>query len=353
MNLFLRADGGRSVGFGHLARCHALAQAARRRGFSPCFLPRPGDGTGVAKLRALGERVVPLSGSEDGEADLAATLGAMREAVGERGLRSAILVTDHNGLGEGWIRGAREAGPVVVSLNDLPKIRYASHLVVNGNVGAEGIRYETEPDTHLLLGPEYTLFRDEFLVPGVRHETHPPLARRLLVSLGAGDPGNMTQAVLEATADIKSPLEVTLVVGGAYTHLASLKRAARSSPHETHIAHDLGETASVFAAAEIAVCAGGSTAYEMAFLGVPAVVLVLSETQQDAAEALDATGAAVCLGAPEAGRIVDAVESLRPDRARREALATRGATLFDGRGRARVLDAAEALLGPAGREDRT
>jgi UDP-2,4-diacetamido-2,4,6-trideoxy-beta-L-altropyranose hydrolase len=340
MNLFLRADGGRSVGFGHLARCHALAQAARRRGFSPCFLTRPGDGTGVAKLRALGERVLPLSGPEDGEADLAATLAAMGRAPSAG---APLLVTDHNGLEADWIRGAGDAGAIVVCLNDLPRIRYASHLVVNGNLGAERLAYEREAGTRLLLGPAYFFFRDEFTATGTRRETHPGVARRIVVSLGAGDPSDRTRSVLEALAGVPDRLEIWLVVGGAYGSLPALREAARRSPHRVHVEHDLKETARVFASAEIAVCAGGSTAYEMVLLGVPAVVVVLSDTQKDAAEALDAAGAAVSAG-PETARILEAVEALRGDRARREALGARGRELFDGQGRERVLDAARVLL---------
>ena len=131
MNLFLRADGSRAIGFGHLMRCHALAQEARRREYGVCFLTRPLDRTGIAKLQALGESVVPLFGPEDPPADLMATLGALRLALRNEPPGRAVLVTDHHGLDAAWICGARDAGLIVVSLNDLPHIRYASHFVVN------------------------------------------------------------------------------------------------------------------------------------------------------------------------------------------------------------------------------
>ena len=346
MKLFIRADGSRALGFGHLMRCHALAQEAGRRGIDVCFLTRPSDRTGFAKLTALGERAVPLAGPEDPRSDLVASLGAMRLGTGDDNLRSALLVTDHNGLDAAWIRGAREAGPIVVSLNDLPRIRYSSHLVVNGNLGADKLPYETEPGVRLLLGPAYFFFRDEFLAPGLVRTDQPEVARRVVVTLGAGDPRNATRQVLEALEGAGEALEITLVVGGAYEHLESLEGAAARSRHRVTIARDLAATARVFAGADLAVCAGGSTAYEMAILGVPAVVLILSETQANAALALDAEGVMLCAGAPSSARILDAVESLRRDGKRRREMAERGKALFDGLGRARVLQEAEALSGP-------
>lgn len=348
-NLFIRADGGRAIGLGHLGRCHALAQEARRRGMSPRFLTRGEDGSGPAKLEALGEEVTLLPGAAPGAADLAATLAAMKTCQEGRPLSEAILVTDHNGLDARWIADARDAGPLVVSLNDLPRITYDSHIVVNGNLGAERFSYRTSPDTLLLLGPEYFFFRDAFLRPGAARRDHPARARRLVISLGAGDPANVTEAVLRDLDSIEPRLRITIVAGGAYGHLDSLRKAAARSPHNVQIEVDLGETAELFATADLAVCAGGSTAYEMALLGVPAVVLVLSETQEDAARALGEAGAALCLGPPEEADVLEAVGSIIDDPGRRRDMAERGRVLFDGRGRERVLDATRSRLSSIGR----
>jgi UDP-2,4-diacetamido-2,4,6-trideoxy-beta-L-altropyranose hydrolase len=345
MSLLVRADGSRAIGLGHLMRCHALAQEARRRGHPVYFLTRPLDHTGIAKLRSLGESSIPLVGPEDPPSDLTATLGALRLASRGGLPRRPILVTDHNDLDAAWLRGAREAGPVVVSLNDLPRIRYASHLVVNGNVGAQKLAYETEPDVRLLLGPAYFFFRDEFLSPGAARTDQPEAARRIVVTLGAGDPGNVTQRALEALEGSAATLDVTLVAGAAYGHVAALEAAAARSRHRVRIERDPPGPARVFAAADLALCAGGSTAYEMAILGVPSVVLILSDTQADAARALDDEGIALCAGEPDAGRILDAVELLRRDGKRRRDMAARGRACFDGLGRMRVIREAEALAG--------
>jgi len=173
----------------------------------------------------------------------------------------------------------------------------------------------------------------------------PDTARRIVVTLVAGDPGNVTQQVLEALEGASEALGVTLVAGAAYGHLESLEWAASRSRQQVTIVRDLAAPASFFVSADLAVCAGGATANEMAILGVPAVVLILSETQADAARALDAEGMAVCAGAPDRAWILDAVESLRRDAKGRRKMAARGRACFDGLGRVRVLEEAEAISG--------
>ncbi|MDP3938293.1 MAG: UDP-2,4-diacetamido-2,4,6-trideoxy-beta-L-altropyranose hydrolase [Deltaproteobacteria bacterium] len=343
-NLYIRADGGAEIGFGHLTRCHALAQEARRRGLRPRFLTHAGDGSGRAKLDALGEDVSLLPDGSGSAADLMATLEAMKRRQEGQPLSEAMLVTDHNSLDTSWISGARDAGPLVMSLNDLPRITYASHIVVNGNLGAERLAYRVSRDTQLLLGPDYFFFRDAFLRPDLQRRTQPDRAEHVVVSLGAGDPANVTEQVLRSLEGITPALRVTIVVGGAYGHLESLEEAARGSSHKVGIKVDLPETAEVFATADLAISAGGSTAYEMARLGVPALLLVLSETQKDAAEALDRAGVALCLGAPDGADVAGALGALLADGERRRAMADQGMALFDGRGRERVLDAAAARM---------
>jgi spore coat polysaccharide biosynthesis protein SpsF len=106
------------------------------------------------------------------------------------------------------------------------------------------------------------------------------------------------------------------------------------------VARDLPEPASVFAAAEMAVCGGGSTAYEMAMLGVPALAVVLSETQKAPGDALAEAGAALCVARADLAKGLEDLAALRDDPDARRRMGERGRALFDGLGRVRILDAA-------------
>ena len=99
--------------------------------------------------------------------------------------------------------------------------------------------------------------------------------------------------------------------------------------------------AQLMAWADIAVTAGGTTCWETAFMGLPSLIIVLADNQEQQAAALDRMAVAQNLGwyhtLPPA-EIKDAVAALLRDRRRREVMAARGSSVVDGRGAERVLE---------------
>ena len=80
--------------------------------------------------------------------------------------------------------------------------------------------------------------------------------------------------------------------------------------------------------------------WEMAYSGLPALLLVLAENQVSAAKALDSEGAAQSLGwATEIGpqRLSEEIQSLCENPVQRREMGERGTTLVDGRGTERTL----------------
>jgi RimJ/RimL family protein N-acetyltransferase len=92
--------------------------------------------------------------------------------------------------------------------------------------------------------------------------------------------------------------------------------------------------------ADVAISAGGSTCWELAFMGVPTVALILARNQCPIAERLDTVGVAVNLGwyedvsPPEMAQVF--MELMRTLTTRAQ-MAQRGQELVDGEGAARVL----------------
>jgi RimJ/RimL family protein N-acetyltransferase len=93
--------------------------------------------------------------------------------------------------------------------------------------------------------------------------------------------------------------------------------------------------------ADMAVTAGGITSWEIAFLGLPNLTLVLANNQGLVAEGLDQSGAAIKLGwYLKIGKewIAGALKDLAFDSARRRKMAQTGQELVDGQGVQRVID---------------
>lgn len=135
-------------------------------------------------------------------------------------------------------------------------------------------------------------------------------------------------------------VQTTIAVGGSNPNLSVIRAAAAEIFPPPVVHFDPADLSALMADADLALGAGGTTAWEFAFMGLPQVLLVLAPNQQAVAERLDSLGIAVNLGeaascSPEA--IAREIDSLIRSPQRCADMASRGQNLVDGRGAERVL----------------
>jgi UDP-2,4-diacetamido-2,4,6-trideoxy-beta-L-altropyranose hydrolase len=306
------------------------------------FLSRA-EGAALAE-RVVGEgmQFVPLEASNPDPRDLGFTLHWLEGLVSAGEDREAIwVVCDGYDFNPSYHQALRSDGWRVLVIDDMAHLaRYHATVVLNQNVGAEELRYAGDPDTTWLLGPRYTQLRAEFLRwRGWSRDTRAN-ARRVLVTMGGGDPDNATLTVLKGlAASGGQDWEVAVVVGPTSRHRSELERVASGFPG-WRVLVAVTDMADLMAWADMAVSAGGSTCWEMAFMGLPTVTVVLAPNQQRIAEGLAAAGASINLGVPaqvSPSHLADAVRHLGSDAPRRQAMSSAGRSLIDGDGAARVV----------------
>jgi spore coat polysaccharide biosynthesis predicted glycosyltransferase SpsG len=104
--------------------------------------------------------------------------------------------------------------------------------------------------------------------------------------------------------------------------------------------HSSPDVAALMASADLAVVAAGSTCWELAFMGVPAVVMIVAGNQQGIARGLHERGIVRSLGwhtEVDDDRLLAAVDALCADAEARRLMSERGRQLVDGLGAARVV----------------
>ena len=99
----------------------------------------------------------------------------------------------------------------------------------------------------------------------------------------------------------------------------------------------------LMAAADLAICAGGSTMWELACMGVPFIPIVIADNQRQAAAAMALDGYRAIERAAVERELPAIAAALAADAGRREALSRRGRQLVDGRGAERVCAALREL----------
>lgn len=334
--LLLRADAGGRVGTGHLLRCLALAQAWQDRGGHAVFLSRCEVPALAERIAKEGFELVEVREPHPAPTDLDVLLKTAASGPGG----TAFVAVDGYHFDAAFCKALRAAGHRLLVIDDVAdQPYYEADVLLNQNLGAETLDYHASPQTRLLLGPQFALLRPEFaLAAGSAPEQRvAPRASRVLVTMGGSDPTNATSRVLRDLAGVAGPLEIRVLVGAG---AAFLDLGQTTGSHRITRLRDPRDVSEHILWADLVVAAAGTTSWEVACLGRPALLGVVAENQRGIAAELHAAGAAVDLGwlsdlGPNA--LAAQVQGLVDDMPRRAAMASAGRRLVDGHGARRVV----------------
>jgi UDP-2,4-diacetamido-2,4,6-trideoxy-beta-L-altropyranose hydrolase len=335
--LLIRADANVSMGTGHVMRCLALAQAWQDKGGSVVFAMV--DPASCARERLLQESMGILEISEaagtNEDAARTAALARQHEAV--------WVVVDGYQFGAGYQQALKSAGVKILFLDDYGQAaHYCADVVLNQNISGEESTYNNrEPYTQLLLGPKYCLLRREFSQWRDWQREIRPVAHRVVVTMGGSDPQNCTLRVMQALAATAiEGLEPRVVVGASNPHFESLERYASQNAGRIAVWRGVSKMAELMAWADIAVSSAGTTTWELAFMGLPSLLLASAKHQLAVAEAVERSRAGINLGwfsETDDQTMANAVRELLADGPLRKEMAANGRGLVDGQGAGRVV----------------
>jgi UDP-2,4-diacetamido-2,4,6-trideoxy-beta-L-altropyranose hydrolase len=323
-------------------RCFALAKAWQRRGGGVTFAVAETIPGIEVRLRNEGIPVEQVASSPGSSGD------AEETSVLARRIAAHWVVVDGYQFLPAYHHQLKSSGLRVLMVDDDGRFpEYCADLVLNQNLAADEQMYvRREPYTRLLLGTHYALLRPEFLTAPRSHATL-PIAQRLLVTMGGTDPDNVTQTVIEALAGVGEEIETTVIVGAGNPHYEQLCASADRLP-KVRLVRDPPDMASIMHSADLAVSAAGSTCWELAYLGVPMILVVLASNQKGIAEALTRRGIALNLGWHanlSLSQVSQAILQLAGDAVRRRAMSDAGQQLVDAKGAERVVSRLTEALG--------
>ncbi|OGP71871.1 MAG: UDP-2,4-diacetamido-2,4,6-trideoxy-beta-L-altropyranose hydrolase [Deltaproteobacteria bacterium RBG_13_60_28] len=332
MNLLIRADADTQTGTGHVMRCLALAQAWQDAGGRVTFGTAKAAPVLEAWLQAEGMAVVHLSAPPGTAEDARQTLNLARKEGVE------WIVVDGYQFQDTYQRIIKEGGRKLLCIDDYGHAHhYYADIVLNQNLSASERFYrQREPYTRLLLGTGYVLLRREFLQWRHWQRETPEVAGKVLVTLGGGDPANVTLRVLQAIGKMEiAGLEAIVLVGASNPHFEELNAAVQLGGMNVRLQRNVKDMAELMAWAEVAVSAGGITCWELAFMGLPHLIIVLAANQAPGAEILQERGVALNAGwfdTLEQAQLTHLLAGLVQDKERRLQMSRRGRLLVNGQG---------------------
>ena len=335
-SLLFRADASIAIGTGHVMRCLALAQAWQDAGGDAVFAMAEATPSVVERLQREGMERIQLK-AEPGSVDDGHETIALA-----RGKRAAWVVVDGYRFGADYQVALTQAGLKVLFIDDNGHAgRYVADIVLNQNIHARESFYENrEKSTRLLLGTKYALLRREFVSAKVGRQI-PPVARKLLVSLGGSDPDNVTRRVLEALEQVDmADLQVVVVAGGSNPHSAEIAELVANSSHGCRVLTNAANMQEVMSWADLAVSAAGTTCWECCALGLPAVLVIVADNQILNAEALRAACAVNLVSGGSqfpTGEMAQLVTRLANSPSERQTLSQTASALVDRGGAMRII----------------
>lgn len=346
MKVFIRADAGVEVGYGHVMRCLALAEELEDRGAAVWFISRRMEGGLVEVTRSAGfpvEALLAFNGPFDSDGDAADT----REIIEKHG-GADWVVADRYGLDRAWDETIRATGAKLLVVDDLAQNDRTPDILLNQNhLPGIGERYDrTAPkDCIRLLGARYALLRRR-LREARRGAKPRARVNNILIMFGGADTTGATLRSLEALAPLTAEgLTVTAVTGPNNPDIGRIEQLAAKRP-AINILRFAEDVLPLTMEADLAVGAFGVSIWERLLLGVPSLIVTIADIQELPARALADDGYAVYLGAEDvvtSGLIRESVEKYLRDPDALAALSRKGMELVDGEGAARVADAMIAV----------
>lgn len=328
----IRCDGGGKFGYGHVKRMIALARALRDRESIGVLFALNGTPDAVLPIRRAGFEAVMIDRNDD----LAALIGKHAPDL--------LLLDGRDGPSRSELEALRQDIPIVAVIDDGSDTRLAADFAYYPPVPQARALDWTGARTVPRIGWEWSLLGlNPHLTP-----VHAMSARpTLLVAMGGSDPQGLTLRAAQALAPLDTTFRIRFVIGTGMADAAKVAAQLVSLEDSYETVEGADDLAVEYASADLAICAFGVTAYELAAFGVPAIYLGLTEDHARSASAFEAAGMGRSLGVASQvsdGDILAAVKALMNDSVRRREMRSAGFATLDGNGAARIAaDLAAAL----------
>lgn len=326
MKIGVRVDGGKKIGMGHIQRCLALAVQLKKERNTVIFLIRKNKETREIIERKKFE-VIELKSDINLKEDLKNTIKIIKS------LGINILITDSYKFDGNYLGNIRKNVSSLVSIDDLAKIYFFSDIVINQNIHASNLKYRSLEDTEFLLGPKYALLRKEFA--GVEKKRINKKVKNILITTGGADLFGLTLKALNALGGIKETFDITVVVGPFFKNADEIKSIIGKMNKKVNLVINPQDMKELMLSSDLAITSGGTTLYELAATGTPAIVFCAADNQKGSIRGMSRIGTIINVGRGDhfsKKNFQKEVKKLIPNFLLRKQMSEKGQKLVDGRG---------------------
>lgn len=316
MTFLFRCDATADIGFGHLSRCIALAEALRLSGAQSTFAGMF-DNLAAEQVTAAGFACANLPAPINTESAHKELEGILKAS------EPSAIILDSYRADEGYIAGLHACDPALVVIDDFRSLaEYDCDVVLNFTWEAPALKYPEGPQ--LLLGPNYMPTRRKLVELRSRsvERARPDTVRNLLIAVGGTDPKGIATRLLRNLRAHGSDICVH-VIASSTADLAPLLSGFAPGSAVVPRQPDLSEQ---LLWADAAITGGGLIKYESAYMGVPAAAIAQNEGQDGETKVFARAGLVFDLGLADSvndEELASALATFLSDEELRRDMATR------------------------------
>lgn len=252
------------IGTGHVMRCLVLADQLEKMGFECNFVSSNESYNLIPKLEKF-KQISP-------------------DQFWNEPFNHNLLIVDNYGLDINYENHFQNYAEKILVIDDLANRKHNCDILVDQNLGSKNIDYKNlvNSNCQILTGTEYCLLRPEFselrdLALKKRKETNN--INKILVNFGGSDIHNHSLKALEKVESSAFMGEIDVVLGFNSVNLESIEQFSKKSKNKINI-HKEANMAEMIYRADLAVAAGGTSAWERCCLGLPTYIVKIADNQE-------------------------------------------------------------------------
>ena len=269
-HIYFRVDGNEQIGTGHMMRCLAIADAARKNNIHCTFIVADEKMTSLIENKNF--EFICLNSIWN---DLDTEIEKLCELINSKHIEKLIVDTyfvTHN-----YMKALCEHTKVIY-FDDLYKSVFSCNALINYNCYAHSLPYQDNyDDTKLFLGTEYAPLRSEFY--GLETFCVKDKVRNILITTGGTDLFNAASRISKKLlSKISSDTNIFIVSGRFNKHIDELLELEKSD-NRIKVFTQVERMSDLILECDIAISAGGTTLYELCACGIPTVMFVMADNQ--------------------------------------------------------------------------
>lgn len=188
-----------------------------------------------------------------------------------------MLILDTYEADEVMLSDLRKKYGKLMYIDDLNAFSfYDCDILLNRNLGAENLSYNTPKECKILSGAKYSLLRKEFRtasLPEIRQNI-----KDILITMGGTDPCNTSIKILNIVKNL--PYNFHIAVSPGFSTGTKKDLELLSAKHTNIILHHNPLMANLMCICDMAVTACGGTVQELASLGIPQIGISVAQNQE-------------------------------------------------------------------------